>query len=101
MACHGGIDEGEKQRLGKLNLLFSPPHDATCSICESVVEAYLIGSEWVLKQHDAPLHRRPQGRGAKQTGDKLCIKGGDITPRLRARKAPKKPTARKRRSRKR
>jgi hypothetical protein len=101
MACHGRIDEGETQRLGKLNLLFSPPHDATCSICGRVVAAYLIGAEWVLKQHDAALRRKPKGKGIKQSAGKLRIKGGGSASRHRTRKAAKKLSGRKRISHKR
>jgi len=85
MACPGEIDEGEKQRLGNLNLLFSPPHDATCSVCRRIVAAYLIGGEWALKQHYAPLHPPPKGKGTKPAG-KLCIKSRDVASRFRKRK---------------
>lgn len=99
MTCPGGIDDGEKQRLSSLN---SPgPHDTKCSICRHVFAAYLIGSEWVLKQHDAPLLPPPKGKGIKQPAGKLCIKSRDIESRFRTRKERAKRNGRKAARRKR
>jgi hypothetical protein len=99
MACRGGIDEGEKQRLRKLTSLFNPPHDSTCPVCGRTVAAYLIGGEWALQQHDAPLRRKP--KGTKQSAGKRCIKSGGVTARFRTRKERAKLNGRKRAYRKR
>jgi len=95
MTCPGGIDEGEKQRLSKLNLIFSPPHDATCSICGRIVAAYLIGSEWALRQHDAPLRRPSKGKGAKQPTGKVVARGTAFSSYLKTRKVRAKRIVRK------